>query len=73
MGCVYIYPIDLFYPEKKGKFDVDFSFWITKKEFDKGNYEMIFELLYMWLIHTWPFKKERIYLRNKLIPKKIAQ
>lgn len=68
-GCVYIYPIDLFYPEKCNEYDVDFSCWITKEEYDKGKYEEIFNKLFDWLSTDWSFKRERIFLRNKEIPK----
>lgn len=71
IGCVYIYPIELFFPDKADKFDVDFSCWIIQSEFDKGNYNKIFKLLLHWLSQTWPFEKKRIYLRNKLIPKNL--
>ena len=69
VGAIYIYPIELFFSEKSDKFDVDFSFWIVKSEFDKNKYEYIFKKLLTWLIKDWPFKKERIFLRNKIIPK----
>lgn len=65
-GCVYIYPIELYFPEKADEFDVDFSFWIVQSEFDKGLYQNIYNLLYTWLEHEWPFPMKRIYLRNKL-------
>ncbi|MBI5123020.1 50S ribosomal protein L11 methyltransferase [Candidatus Roizmanbacteria bacterium] len=67
-GCLYIYPIELFYPELSGKYDVDFSFWITKKEYEGGAYEEIFKDLLRWLVNDWKFEKKRIYLRNSEIP-----
>lgn len=67
-GCVYIYPIDLFYPKKAEKYDVDFSCWITKQEYDQGKYEEVFNKLYDWLSRDWPFARERIFLRNNEIP-----
>lgn len=70
-GAVYIYPIETFYPEMARKYDVDFSFWITKKEYLKGAYERIFKDLFNWLVKDWPFGKKRIYLRNKEIPKSL--
>lgn len=70
-GCVYIYPIELFYPHLADKYDVDFSFWITKKEYLKGAYERIFKDLFNWLVKDWPFEKKRIYLRNREIPKSL--
>lgn len=70
LGCVYIYPIELFFPEKADLYDVDFSFWIIQSEFDKGKYEEIFEGLLDWLEKDWPFDKKRIFLRNQIIPKK---
>ncbi len=70
-GCIYIYPIDLFFPEKSEKYDVDFSWWLTRDEYEKGRYKMIFQKLLVWLYTNWPFKSERIYLRNKEIPEGI--
>lgn len=66
IGCIYIYPIELYFPEKASEFDVDFSFWIIKSEFDKGLYQKIYSLLLSWLEKRWPFQLERVYLRNKL-------
>lgn len=70
VGAIYIYPIALFYAEKGKEYDVDFSCWVVQSELDNGNYNKIFDLLCKWLIKDWPFQKERIYLRNKLLPTK---
>lgn len=70
-GCLYIYPIEIFYPEKAEKYDVDFSFWVTQEEFDGGNYEKVFTGILDWLNAAWPFDKKRIFLRNILIPKSL--
>lgn len=72
-GCVYIYPIELFYPEFAQQYDVDFSFWITKKVYDDGAYELIFRNLLEWLVNEWNFSKNRIYLRNREIPESLKQ
>lgn len=72
-GCIYIYPIELFYAEKADRYDMDFSFWITTKEFNNEVYEKIFIDLFKWLERDWPFDVSRIYLRNKLIPEKLQQ
>jgi hypothetical protein len=66
-GCLYIFPIEIFFPGKAEKFDVDFSFWITQSEFNNGKYRQIFSALMTWLTTDWPFKKDRIFVRNKLI------
>jgi len=71
IGCIYIYPIELFYPEKADDFDVDMSCWVIQSELDKGNYERIAKSLLEWLISSWPFPKKRIYFRNKLVPEEI--
>ena len=68
VGCIYIYLIELFYPEKADKYDVDFSFWAVQSELDKGNYSRIFNELLNWLKKDWPFEESRIFLRNKNIP-----
>lgn len=66
IGCVYIYPIELYFPEKANEFDVDFSFWIVQSEFDRGEYQNVYRLLLSWLEKEWPFSLKRIYLRNKM-------
>ncbi len=70
-GCIYIYPIELFFPEKAQEKNVDFSFWITQKEYDSGNYESIFNNLVDWLQTSWGFKNEEIFLRNREIPESL--
>lgn len=67
-GCVYIYPIELCYPERAKDYDVDFSFWITEAEYDAGKYEPTFKALLAWLKKDWPFDQKRIYLRNQEMP-----
>lgn len=70
IGCIYIYPIELHFADKADVYDVDFSFWIIQSEFDEGKYDKIFDLLIDWLKKDWPFQIERVFLRNKLLPKK---
>ena len=69
IGCIYIYPIELFFPKKAKKYDVDFSFWIVKEAFDTGKYEKFTVSLMNWLGRYWPFEKKRIFFRNALVPK----
>lgn len=71
VGCIYIYPIEFYFPDKANKYDVDFSFWIIQSVYDQGLYESIFSYLLSWLKKDWPFDPKRIYLRNKEIPKEI--
>lgn len=71
VGCLYIYPIELFYSEKSNEFDVDFSFWITQELLDNGKYSEIAKDLINWLSNDWPFDKKRIFFRNKLVPEEI--
>lgn len=66
IGALYIYPIELFFPEKAEDFDVDFSFWIIQSELDKGTYQIIYKQLITWIEKKWPFPTKRVYLRNKL-------
>ena len=68
IGCIYIYPIELYFAEKEKDYDVDFSFWITKDAYDQEKYELIFSHLIAWLKESWPFDHKRIYFRNKKIP-----
>lgn len=67
-GCMYVYPIELFYAKLARDYDVDFSFWITQAEYDQGMYEATFHALLEWLSKDWPFTASRIYLRNAEIP-----
>lgn len=67
-GCIYMYPITLFYPEKAKYYDVDLSYWITEKEFIEGKYDRISLALHTWVRGAWPFEKGRIYFRNVLKP-----
>jgi hypothetical protein len=71
IGCIYIYPTELFYPDKGKDYDVDFSFWIIRSELDKGIYGQMAKKLMEWLRDSWPFDKNRIYFRNKLVPEEI--
>ncbi len=68
VGCIYLYPIELFFADKAEEFDLDFSFWITDKVYSDSNYQEIFQLLVNWLRSDWPFEAGRIYLRNKVLP-----
>lgn len=66
VGCIYIYPIDLFYSDLKDKYDIDFTFWIVEDLFENGEYKPIYDELISWLVNTWQFDRDRIYFRNKL-------
>jgi len=72
VGCLYIYPIELYFSNYADKYDVDFSFWIIQSIYDKGFYSSIFSNLIEWLKKEWPFDPKRIYLRNKKIPNDIS-
>lgn len=71
LGCLYIYPIDLFYPELSDKYVVDFTFWIVEELYEKGQYEKIFKRLVAWLVEDWKFKRDKIYLRNAEVPESL--
>lgn len=71
IGCVYIYPIELFFADKVEQYDVDYSCWVTKETFDKGMYDKIFNSTLQWLVKGWHFDRKRIFLRNKLLPENI--
>jgi hypothetical protein len=66
LGAVYLYPITLFFPEKGGQYDVDFSFWITQPVLEAGKYQEIYRTLLDWLKEKWPFDVNCVYLRNKM-------
>ena len=71
IGCIYIYPIELYFADKARKYDVDLSFWITQSVYYQGKYESIFLSFITWLKKDWPFEMRRIYFRNKEIPSSI--
>jgi len=71
VGCIYIYPIELFYSQLAKDYDVDFSFWVTQSTYDAGEYEPIFTALLSWLHESWPFDPHRVYLRNLEIPESL--
>lgn len=73
IGCIYIYPIELFYANKTNNYDVDFSFWITQETYDQRKYELIFLSLITWLKKDWPFEQKRIYFRNKEVPSSVLK
>ena len=65
LGCLYLYPPG--YRNGASKHgDVDVSFWVTQKAYDKGLYSILYKALNDWLKSTWPFKK--IVYTNKEIP-----
>jgi hypothetical protein len=69
LGCIYLYPPGYRNQSSKNA-DVDVSFWVTQKEYDKGLYIKLFTMLDGWLKSNWPFKK--IVYTNKVIPTSIS-
>lgn len=65
LGCLYLYP-PRYRNETSKDADVDVSFWVTQKAYDKGLYVILYKTLDNWLKSTWPFKK--IVYTNKEIP-----
>jgi hypothetical protein len=63
-GFAYVYPIELKYPRYAGKFDVDFSFWLSKGEFTEERYQNTFDALMGWMDAEWPFPASRVGVRN---------
>lgn len=64
LGCMYIYPIELFFPEKAEDFDVDFWFWIIEDLYKEDGYDEMSEVFLNWLDEKWPFDKSRIFFRK---------
>jgi hypothetical protein len=65
VGCFYLYPPG-HRNESSREADVDVSFWVTKKQYDKGLYPILYKAIDEWLKSTWPFKK--IAYTNTEIP-----
>lgn len=55
-GCLYLYPPG-YRNEASKDADVDVSFWVTQKAYDKGLYLTLYKTLDTWLKSSWPFKK----------------
>jgi hypothetical protein len=63
VGCAYLYPMNFRskIPDAK-RYEVDFSFWITKKYYDLGLYEII-KMEWLEQLKKLGFKK--VYYSNK--------
>lgn len=66
LGCLYFYPPGFRKPAPEGT-DVDVSFWVTQKSFDRGLYPKLYELIRDWLKKDWPFRKP--FWSNLQIPR----
>lgn len=64
MGCLYLYPIEMNFPELKDEFDLDFSMWVTKEAYEDGKYDEIYIEIWNWIVNTLPFIEEKVYHRN---------
>lgn|SRR3989338_1327723 len=56
LGCLYFYPAG-FRKEAPEGTDVDVSFWVTQKSYDRGLYRELYKTIRDWLEKDWPFKK----------------
>src|SRR3990167_6280536 len=65
LGCLYLYPPG-YRNESSKDADVDVSYWVTQKSYDKGLYITLYKVLDSWLKSAWPFKK--IIYTNKVMP-----
>lgn len=64
-GCLYFYPPGFRKEAPEGS-DVDVSFWVTQKGYDKGLYSELYKTIKKWLENDWPFKKP--FWTNSQIP-----
>lgn len=65
LGCLYLYPPG-YRSENSNDADVDVSFWVTQKAYDKGLYKVLYITINSWLKSSWPFNK--IAYTNKKLP-----
>ena len=65
LGCFYLYPAGFRGEAPEGS-DVDVSFWVTQKEYDKGLYAELYKAMQEWLEKEWLFKKP--HWSNKELP-----
>lgn len=56
LGCVYFYSAG-FRGKTPKDADVDISFWVTQKAYDRGLYPKLFKEVKAWVQKDWPFKK----------------
>ena len=68
LGCIY------FYPPKSGMssaksdsgYDVNVSWWITKRFYDEDMYDKVCWDIRTWIENDWPFNK--VFFSNKQLP-----
>jgi len=72
-GSVYLYPIEIIFPDLAARYDVDLSLWITQSEYDAGLYDQVFREILDWVVRGWPFDPARIHLGNAEIPDDLRQ
>jgi len=68
LGSIYFFPIHLYFPKEKEKYDVDFSMWVTQEAYDQGLYPELFSIVINWLKKDWPWNFARIKIRNAEVP-----
>jgi RimJ/RimL family protein N-acetyltransferase len=68
LGCCYLYPMGgrTKLTEDLVEHDVDVSWWVTPKAYDRGYYAKAHSALKHWLAHDFPFHKP--YFSNRQIP-----
>ena len=69
LGCCYFYPLGTRTPlsaELAAAYDVDVSWWVTPKAYERGYYEMLFRALEHWGTQDFPFSG--LHFSNRLIP-----
>lgn len=55
LGCFYFYKPNTRKPAPNDS-DVDVSFWVTQKAYDKGLYIELYQTIKDWMEKEWPFK-----------------
>jgi len=68
LGCCYFYPLGKRTPlsEELAERDVDVSWWVTQRAFDRGFYGKVFRALQQWGTEDFPFSK--LHFSNQRIP-----
>lgn len=67
IGCFYLYPMGFRteLTEELMEYDVDASWWVTTKAYERGYYEKLYKAMQQWLAD---FPVQKIYYSNKEIP-----
>lgn len=67
VGCFYLYPMGFRTPltDELLNYDIDVSWWVTAKHYERGYYSKLYDALQVWMKQ---FPVSKVYYSNKEIP-----